>query len=388
MPKALTQDEFINRSKLFHKNKYDYSLVVYKNAYTKIKIICPIHGEFEQTPDCHRKYGCKKCGKLVNIEKTTLTTQKFIDISTLKHKSKYDYSLVEYIGSERKVKIICPIHGIFEQTAHTHIYGKGCRKCGIMEKVLKTRGNLLDFISKAKEIHGDRYDYSVSQYIDSQTPIKIICSKHGIFEQPPDQHLSHCGCRNCYLDSNGNKTRKTLEEFIERANKIHNNLYRYDKFIYVNAQTKGIIICPIHGEFLQNSLSHIGIQCGCPICKKSKGEKLIYNYLKRKNILFEPQKSFDDCRGKKNKLPFDFYISNYKIAIEYQGEQHFKPIKGWGGEKTFERIKYNDNIKKEYCNKNNIHLIEIPYYEKEPLVFLEQCITQYISNNKSGLELL
>jgi len=81
-------------------------------------------------------------------------------------------------------------------------------------------------------------------------------------------------------------------------------------------------------------------------------------------------------------LPFDFYLSNYNIAIEYQGEQHFNPIKGWGGNKTLERIQHNDKIKKEYCKKNNIYLIEIPYYEKDPIDFLERCVTHHLSNKK------
>ena len=124
----LSLNTFIERSNLKHNNKYDYSNVNYVNAHTHIIIICPIHGEFKQTPAVHLSgYGCKKCKK---CKKYKFTTNEFIIESKKIHKEKYDYSLVQYKGCEQKIKIICKNHGIFEQIPKSHLYGMGCRKCG------------------------------------------------------------------------------------------------------------------------------------------------------------------------------------------------------------------------------------------------------------------
>lgn len=120
-----TTEQFVSEAKLIHNNKYDYSLVEYKNNSTKVKIICPIHGVFEQRPSDHlNNHGCKKCG----IEKVALsntkTTEQFISEAKLVHKNKYDYSLVKYINDSTNVKIICSVHGVFEQTPNNHLVGK------------------------------------------------------------------------------------------------------------------------------------------------------------------------------------------------------------------------------------------------------------------------
>jgi len=121
----LTKEEFIKRAKLIHGDKYDYSLVEYKNNRTKVKIICPIHGVFEQRPYSHYK-GCK-CQKCVNNKKKS--TEQFIIDAYCKHGDRYNYKLVDYKNNKTKVKIICPIHGVFEQRPNDHLNGQGCSKC-------------------------------------------------------------------------------------------------------------------------------------------------------------------------------------------------------------------------------------------------------------------
>jgi hypothetical protein len=176
MGKLLTTEIFIKRSIVIHKNKYDYSLVNYKNSRTKVKIICPIHGEFEQLPNNHLTGQiCNECFKKSKL----LTNEIFIKRSNIIHNNKYDYSLVEYKNNKTKVKIICPIHGEFEQQPSKHLGGGGCRKCSILYKTL----SLSEFIKKSKEMHGDKYDYSLVEYKNSQIKVKIICPIHGIFNQ-------------------------------------------------------------------------------------------------------------------------------------------------------------------------------------------------------------
>jgi hypothetical protein len=128
--RRLTTEEFVKKSKIIHGDKYDYSLVEYKNAKTKVKIICPIHGVFEQTPDNHlQEKGCPECRYIKSGNKKRLTIEDFINRSNNIHDNKYDYSLVKYKGWTTKIKIICPVHGIFEQTPGSHLSGRGCVKC-------------------------------------------------------------------------------------------------------------------------------------------------------------------------------------------------------------------------------------------------------------------
>ena len=186
----LTIEKFIKKSKIIHNDKYDYSLVEINGVYNKVKIICPIHGVFEQSPNAHfRGYECVDCGRLKANKKHTLNNEKFIKKAKEIHGDKYDYSLVEYKSAKTKVKIICSIHGIFEQTPtiHTHKTNKsGCLICSGTKKLTTE-----EFIVKAKEIHGNKYDYSLVEYEKNNKRVKIICKKHGIFNQTPIKHNNY-----------------------------------------------------------------------------------------------------------------------------------------------------------------------------------------------------
>ena len=194
MPKRKTKEEFIKEATENHKDKYDYSKVDYVNNKTKVCIICPEHGEFWQEAKNHlRGIGCPKC----SIEKLTGTTDKFIAKAKEVHVNKYDYSKVKYVRSNVKVCIICPEHGEFWQTPNKHLSGCGCPKCGndkIRESLTLSRE---DFIKKACKIHGDKYDYSKVEYVNARTKVCIICPDHGEFWQTPDVHTQGYGCPKC-----------------------------------------------------------------------------------------------------------------------------------------------------------------------------------------------
>ncbi len=205
----LGNDEFIKRAKEIHGDKYDYSKVEYVNANSKVCIICPEHGEFWQTPNAHIKLkeGCPFCnGK-------NKTTDTFIKLAKSVHGDKYDYSKVEYVNANSKVCIICPEHGEFWQRASSHLNGYGCRKCAYDEK---RKHNLLsndEFIKRAKEIHGDKYDYSKVEYVNYDTKVCIICPEHGEFWQTPVGHLSNAqGCPKCKKSKLENSVEAILKE--------------------------------------------------------------------------------------------------------------------------------------------------------------------------------
>jgi len=282
------------------------------------------------------------------------TTEEFIEKSKIRHGNKYDYSLVKYFNVETKVNIICEKHGGFLQTPNNHLRGKGCPNC-----VKNKKTNTFDFIDKAINIHGDIYDYSLVDYKKSSKKIKIRCKIHGIFEQTPNNHLNGRTCLKCALIKKSNKRKSNTNEFIKKAQIIHKNKYDYSLVNYINNSSKVNIICKKHGIFKQPPTNHLSGK-GCLLCKKSRGELIVKNYLTEKNINFIQSKSFDGCKNI-NRLFFDFYLIDHNILIEYDGEQHYKPIKYYGGIIKFENQQKIDKIKTDFAAKNDIKLIRIPY---------------------------
>jgi len=214
MPKKLTTEEFIEKAKAVHSDKYDYSLVEYKNAKTKVKIICPVHGIFEQIPDNHlSNKKCLKCAIIDIKEKQRHTTEEFIEKAKIIHKDFYDYSLVEYKNNRTKVKIICPIHGIFEQNPKHHLNGQGCPECRYIKSGNKKKLTIEEFIERSNNIHDNKYDYSLAEYKNIKTKVKIICPVHGVFEQEADSHQRGNGCPKCASHISRQETE--VQDFIK-----------------------------------------------------------------------------------------------------------------------------------------------------------------------------
>lgn len=348
MSKQLTTEEFISKARTIHGDLYDYSKVQYKNSYTKVTIVCKIHGSFQQKPNSHLiGKGCRQCGGT-----NPLTQEQVISKCREVHGDRYDYSKVIYIGAMRRIEIICKEHGSFWQIFVNHINGSGCKKC--FKNHLLTQE---EFIQKAKEVHGDLYDYSYAVYKDGRSKISIVCKNHGSFEQKASSHIQGIGCRKC-----GGTHPLTQDEFIDKAKEVHGDRYDYSKAEYKNYTTKVSIICKQHGSFVQKPADHLSGK-GCFKCSSSKREILISKILADNNILFVPQKTFEDCRNKKL-LPFDFYIPSKNTLIEYDGELHYKPFRyARSAEEKLRKVQRNDTIKTKYCQDNNIPLIRIPYWK-------------------------
>jgi very-short-patch-repair endonuclease len=229
------------------------------------------------------------------------------------------------------------------------------------------------FIDRSNIIHDNFYSYPNTNYINNKIEVEILCHIHGIFYQRPDSHLRGIGCNKCGIERSKKIQSKDIDLVIEDFNKFHNFKYDYSliKNDYKNSHTKVSIICKKCGNiFSQPPDTHL--RCGCPRCKESKGENIINDFLVNNNINFERQKKFDDCIYK-SFLLFDFYLIDYNICIEYDGLQHYKEIKSWGGNSQFIISKKRDNIKNEFCLNNNIRLIRIKYDENiiEKLEFLK-----------------
>ena len=387
----LTTEIFIQRAKAVHGDKYDYSKVDYKNNQTKVCIICPEHGEFWMQPNNHMNgQDCPICkGKFKR------TTEWFINEAQKIHGDKYDYSKAEYIKADVKTIIICKRCGTeFLQTPRKHLQGQDCSCCNY------GRFTTEEFIQRSKAVHGDKYDYSKSKYINNNTKVEIICPRHGSFWQIPRSHFVGIGCQKCgqgtmtqeefltkatelyggrfdysktefngiskdikvvckkcggeltvnaraHLESGycylcGEHHALSQEEFLERAKTVHGEKYDYSLAEYTGIDDKVHLVCKKCGrDFWQTAYNHLS-GCGCPRCKSSVGEKKVAEYLTEHSIPFEVQKRFDTCKNKRS-LPFDFYLPNHNLCVEYQGVQHFKPVKDFGGEESFQMTKKRRN---------------------------------------------
>jgi hypothetical protein len=227
-----------------------------------------------------------------------------------------------------------------------------------------------EFLDKCKSIHGDKYDYTKTEYKNTRTKIVIGCKNHGFFEITPDNHLRQKqGCWNCFLDKH--KLIRLPVERVENLKKIHNNKYSYTDL----SVSKGFINieCPEHGVFNQYLYFH-EYGHGCPECNSSsKGEDKIKMILDNSGVEYFRNYCFDDCKRTK-KLRFDFYIPDINLIIEYDGEHHFKENK-YFGEGNLKYISENDKIKDGYCLEKNINLLRIPYWDFNKI---EDIISGYI----------
>ena len=302
MGKRLKNEDFVKRAKEVHGDKYDYSKVEYKGVDEKVCIICPEHGEFWQTPLTHiygGGCGCKECRKNLLHDRFKCSKEEFIEKARKVHGNKYDYSNVKYENSHSKIKIICPVHGEFIQEAYSHLNGRGCPKCGKEckgEKISKAKiMSQHDFLQKAKKIHGDKYDYSKSEYKGTDKKVCIICRKHGEFWQRPQVHLRGSGCPRC-------KESKLENEVFDFLSKNNIAFEQQKTFTWL----------------------------------KSKGNMFIDFYLPSKKIAIE-------CQGDQHFVPVSFGIQE-KVNKEE-------------ARKAFLLIKERDRLKKTLCEEHGIKVL-------------------------------
>lgn len=438
----LAQDKREKSSKDFFKkayekfgDKFDYSKVEFINNNTPVEIICQEHGVFEMTPKIHiniSKYGCQQCANdSMSKNRADKNKSEFLTNAKNIHGDKYDYSKVDYINNTTPVEIICSEHGSFKMLPVIHLnYSKsGCRQCSSKyNKNTSNQKNKIIFLRDAKKIHGDKFDYSLVEYSGNNTPVKIICSHHGVFEMAPYTHkISKTGCSLCSYKQNNDKKTKPLQYYIDKANEKHGFKYDYSLITTttVTDRIKVPIKCPNGHIFTQTLKDHITGN-GCKYCSKpchntesfvklsSKVHhgkydysKTEYTHQKIKVIVICPdhgeflvtptnhyalkrgcphcktshgenkikflleQQSIDFIQQKTFKdcrdsgmLKFDFYLPKYNACIEYDGIQHFKPVEQFGGQEYFEDIQIKDGIKNEFCKSNDILLLRISYKER------------------------
>ena len=344
-----------------HGSSYDYSEVIYVNSQTKVKIICHIHGAFMMKPNSHfNGQGCPKCGRISMREKISLEFSEFLTRAKNIHGNQYKYLESSYKNYTSKMQLFCAEHGFFEQTPHSHISMKsGCPKCGYLKSAKSNQKGWKIVLSMFTSVHGARYSYDSETYTDVSKKIRILCGKHGWFEQKPHLHYGGSGCNQCAIEEVHDKQKIDFGEFFRRSTALHGNRYKYIRRDFKDIFSPIGIKCPKHGDFLQIPRDHYR-GSGCPKCISSRGENEIRSILEHLNIKFEEQKTFENLIHK-SKLKCDFYLSDFNLVIEFNGIQHYEPISVFGGLKGLKETQKRDLIKYNYLISNGIELIIVKF---------------------------
>lgn len=228
--------------------------------------------------------------------------------------------------------------------------------------------------------------------------ISIGCRIHGTFNQKARTHVAGSGCPACAQEVREQtiykRNRHSKDQFILKAQATHGNKYDYTKSVYIGQMKQLTITCPIHGDFQQIANNHIHGN-GCSQCSDSRGEREICNILNKLGIEFIQQKTFPDCknfnRKKPKVLPFDFYLPNHNILIEFDGKHHFEPVRFNGVSHQQATILHNqtienDHIKNDFAKNNNIPLIRVPHFNQQDLIETLCDIIRNTSNSTSKIK--
>ena len=286
------------------------------------------------------------------------TTEQFISQANKAHKNAYTYTKTKYTTAHEKVVVTCRHHGDFKVSANNHIHKtkrQGCPKC-VKERERRRLSDTKDsWIAKALKVHGQKYDYSKVDYFGTSTKVEIVCLACAKpFLQTPNSHIQGAGCPLCGVNKFP-ENKKTKEDFISDAKKVHFNKYDYSEVEYINCKRKVIVLCPSHGKFRVTPDKHLSSHQGCPKCSsQSYPELLIQQELKNRGIKYIVEHSFDDCVYK-GTLRFDFFLPEHQCLIEYDGRQHFDSTSPYFSKDLVKR----DQIKNEFCVKKGLHLIRL-----------------------------
>lgn len=353
MSKKKTPDAYIKE--LMIKNPNVEVLEDYKGANISILHRCKIHDVVWSAYPTNilRGHGCYLCGN--NLKKTQ---EKYIQ--EVRHINPDVAVIGMYVNARTKILHICKIDGYEWYVApYVVLRGDKCPKCqGNARKNTEEYVNEVSIINPNIDVLGD--------YLNSLTPILHKCKidGHEWFAEPANI-LSGRGCPECKRRILSNIFTKSHEQYVKDVAEINPDIEVLEQ--YVNARTPILHRCKQDGYSWNIAPLNILTGQGCPQCQESSGERRIRQWLQNKNIKYIYQKTFSDCKDKKE-LPFDFYLPDYNVCIEFDGRQHFEPVDFAGkgeewAEKQFESAKHHDEIKNEYCRSNNIHLLRIPYFK-------------------------
>jgi very-short-patch-repair endonuclease len=307
-----------------------------------------------------------------------LTTQAFISRARARHGDLYDYSGTEYVVMTTKVTISCREHGVFDQAPNSHLNGAGCPICGQIHRGSDRRLGTSTFVSRARALYGDRFDYSQVEYTNQVSKVTIICRTHGAFMTIPTDHLrGRGGCLPCFNEIRSVTRRIPRDVVIERAVARH-GAGRYD-YSHVEAFTSTVqpvtIICPLHGRFSQ-SMSHHARGDGCPTCNESHGEREVEAVLRAMGVAFVRQFRHPDLKLKRA-LSLDFALAAERVGIEFDGEHHHHPVQFQGirlkrAQELHRQVLARDAAKNRWAVEQGWRIIRLTRRDDVPAVLVRE----------------
>lgn len=361
--KGLTTEDFIKEAREVHGDRYDYSKTVYTKANKEVVITCREHGDFKMLPYNHVSVGCN-CPECSNVAK--LTEERFLKRAHEKFGNRFDYSLVNYINSDVEIKIRCNSCGtIFPQTPNNHLQSLqgGCPTCRYKYVADAEKIPFDEFVKRARKAHGDKYAYHEETYTDISSKTTITCKKHGDFEQYAITHVNGCGCDKCANEAIGKSLMLNTDIFRQRVKERYGDRFDLTDTVYKGWDENVTIKCNTCGEYFEQRPNNFLRGSGCPNCNLSYGETKIKFFLEDCNIDFKQHYALpnEDLFCSNKKLFVDFFLPDLNTIIEFNGDQHYRPVEIWGGKEQFEKQQRRDNAVRSYCEEHKITLIEIPY---------------------------
>lgn len=314
------------------------------------------------------------------LSKKKLDTETFIKNSKDVHGDKYDYSLTKYVDYKTPVVIICPVegHGVFYKVPHKHSSsGQGCPICSKNRKGTRKQHNNESFINKANNKHNNFYAYPNLVYTRLIDNVLIECPVHGEFEQKAVNHLSGSGCPQCGIEKRTNKQIDGFEKFNEKFKLLElDDKYELVSDEYEKSKSKINIKCKGCNNNFVIRPNDLLTGYGCPHCNTSGGvlEPKLFLKIKEEFPNYNVIKSGATFL---EKLQLDIFFPQNSIAIEYQGQQHFRPIEFFGGEEAFKSQMERDERKRLLCEQNNVNLFYFTYTSKDvPLDYPHKVYTK------------
>lgn len=288
--------------------------------------------------------------------------------------------LIEYVNDKTRIKVICNVHGVIEMTPKSLLNGHGCHKCS---QTIKANNQTTNSEEKVTTYIKNKFPNVIIpdggiKYVNNHESIELICPNHGLFLTTFNRLQNNsCACIKCSYEHRMDNRRKKLEEFRKELELKNPTIFLCENSEYINNKTPIIVRCEKHGEFSMPPQDLLNGH-GCPVCGEqfASHERALLESIRNKysNVEIIHRYKNKEILGKKE---IDIYIPKYKIGIEYQGIEHFKPVKHFGGEKKFNELIKRDKEKINECKNAGISLFHFSYSNKNKYIHEKNELIHY-----------